>query len=331
MPSNDPAIDLSPCDGDPLPADFPSRRRVLMTASCRDCDPIPKVAEAGQVFEASGKRVQRMHNDVLVEADGYCGIWMTEIIRRLHGHHEPQEERLFHEVVSRLPAGATMFELGGYWAYYSLWLKRVVPDARTIIAEPDPVNLGVGRRNFALNGQSAVFLEEAVGTAPGSMQFRCEDGSTREVAVTSVDALMERHAVGFLDLLHADIQGAELAMLEGAAETIRRGRVRLVMVSTHHHNISGDPLTHQRCLRHLKNAGAHILCEHTIAESFSGDGLILASFDPRDADLAAVKISYNRASESLFRETEYDLAEARLARDRTRGWRLRLGWPRRAA
>ena len=130
---------------------------------------------------------------------------------------------------------------------------------------------------------------------------------------------------------HDQSHAAPADRLEGAAETIRRGRVRLVIVSTHHHNISGDPLTHQRCLRHLKNAGAHILCEHTIAESFSGDGLILASFDPRDADLAAVKISYNRASESLFRETEYDLAEARLARDRTRGWRLRLGWPRRAA
>jgi hypothetical protein len=144
---------------------------------------------------------------------------------------------------------------------------------------------------------------------------------------------MQRHGVGFLDVLHADIQGAELAMLEGAAETIRERRVRFIIVSTHHHNISGDPLTHQRCLRHLRDAGATILCEHTVAESFSGDGLILASLDPRDTDLAAVKISYNRASESLFRETEYDLAEARVARERERKrrWRLRLGWPRRAA
>ncbi len=312
----------------PLPADFPSRSRVLMTASCRDCDSIPKVDLAGEVFESPAGRVQRMHNGVLVEADGYCGAWMTEIIRRLHGHHEPQEERLFHEIIGRLPTGATMFELGGYWAYYSLWLKHAVPGARSLVVEPDPVNRGVGMRNFALNSQQAEFVAAGVGERPGTLRFRCEDGSRRSVSVVSVDALMEQHRIEFLDVLHADIQGAELAMLRGAAETIRRGRVRFLMLSTHHHSISGDPLTHQRCLSHLRDIGARILCEHTVAESFSGDGLILASFDARDAELAGVPISYNRAQNSLFREVEYDLAAARTGR-----WRRALGipWSRRAA
>jgi hypothetical protein len=110
-------------------------------------------------------------------------------------------------------------------------------------------------------------------------------------------------------LLHADIQGAELAMLEGAEATIAEGRVRWLFVSTHHHCISGDPLTHHRCLDWLRSRSAVIIDEHSVSESFSGDGLIVARFGP--GPLPAVPaISRNVPSRSLFRETEYDLADA---------------------
>ena len=87
-----------------------------MTTSCRDCDHIPKVAGAGEVVEENGQRVQIMHNGVRVIAGGYDGDWMMEIIRRLKGHHEPQEELVFHEILKTLPEQATMIELGGYWS-----------------------------------------------------------------------------------------------------------------------------------------------------------------------------------------------------------------------
>ncbi len=55
------------------------------------------------------------------------------------------------------------------------------------------------------------------------------------------------------------------------------------------------------------------MAEHTVAESYSGDGMIAASFDRRDADLR-VPISYARAGESLFGEPLDDLAAAERAR-----------------
>ena len=89
---------------------------------CRDTDPIPKVRRAGHVvLLTDSRRVQIMHNGVQVVADGYYGAWMTKLIELCSGHHEPQEERIFHEVVSRLPPGGTMLEVGGFWAYYSIW------------------------------------------------------------------------------------------------------------------------------------------------------------------------------------------------------------------
>ena len=70
-----------------------------MTVGCRDADSIPKAAGAGEIFEVEGQRLQLMQEGTLVKADGYCGPWMTEIIRRLRGYHELQEELPFNHLL----------------------------------------------------------------------------------------------------------------------------------------------------------------------------------------------------------------------------------------
>ena len=105
--------------------------------------------------------------------------------------------------------------------------------------------------------------------------FECEsDGQRRPVSTEGLASLLDRFRLDHLDLLFADVQGAEWPLLDGARGLLADGRVRFLVVSTHHHVISGDPLTHQRCLDLLRELGAHIVTEHTVAESFSGDGLI---------------------------------------------------------
>ncbi len=145
---------------------------------------------------------------------------MTEVIRRLRGHHEPREETAFHAAVERLraerPAAPVMVELGSFWAYYSLWFHRALPGARLVLVEPDLAHLVVGRRNAE------------------------SDGIEREVELVSVDGLVEREGLERIDLLLCDTQGAELATLEGARGALHDGLIRFLVVSTHHHSISGD-------------------------------------------------------------------------------------------
>ena len=63
-------------------------------------------------------------------------------------------------------------------------------------------------------------------------------------------------------------------MLLGCAGALAQRRIRILILSTHHHAVSGDPLTHQRCLRILLDAGAaSLVAEHSVSESCSGDGL----------------------------------------------------------
>jgi hypothetical protein len=104
-----------------------------------------------------------------------------------------------------------------------------------------------------------------------------------------------------IELLHCDAQGIEYDLIRSMKEAIAAKRVRFLMLSTHHHTISGSRDTHEDCLALLKELGATIHAEHSLDESFSGDGLILASFFPEDRGLQFPAISRNVAERSLFK------------------------------
>ncbi|RYV51365.1 FkbM family methyltransferase [Pengzhenrongella frigida] len=288
--------------------------RVLLTISCHDADDLPKVDGAGEVFELDGTTVQRMHNGVLIREGCYFGPWMTEIIRSLRGHHEPQEEVVFHELLERLVAtepDAAMVELGSFWAYYSMWFHQRTHGNRVVDLEPDPTYLEIGRRNLALNAMTATFVHGAVGDSPGQpTTFVAEStGEPIEVVQYDLGSLMLETGLARVGLLMVDIQGFETVLIERAAELFTAGAVRFMIVSTHHHQISGSALTHQHVLERLLALGAHVIAEHTVGESYSGDGLIAVSFDDRDRDMS-VSVSHARAKESLFGELEVDLQSA---------------------
>ena len=299
------------------PATFSEQERVAMATRCRDCDPVPKVVDAGEVFElGDGRSFQLMHNGLKVVAGGYYGQWMLDLIRLCRGHHESQEERMFHEVVGRLPSDGRMIELGGYWSYYSLWFLKDHPGRQAVVIEPEPYNLEVGMANAELNGLNPTFKPGFAGaTYEPSMRFMCERSGETDLPCYSVQHLMAEQGWDHLTLLHADVQGAETEVLESCRDLFLQRRVDWVFVSTHAHQISGDPLTHQRCLAILRECGATIEAEHDVHESFSGDGLIVARFGPAPDGWTPVEISHNRASKSLFRHLAYDLADQMAANE----------------
>src|SRR4051794_10510759 len=94
------------------------QRRIELTTAVRDTDALPKVPNAGTIETRNGTRVQVMHNGLVVEEGGYFGPWITEIIKRLRGHHEPQGELAFAAAGARLKTGTPtpgMGELGRCW------------------------------------------------------------------------------------------------------------------------------------------------------------------------------------------------------------------------
>ena len=286
--------------GTPAVHSAAERTRIAFTRSCRDTDPLPKVPDAGAVMHRDGVAVQVMHEGTLVLADRYCGPWVTELIRDLRGHHEPQEELIFHHLVRHARPGSLIVELGCWWAYYTNWYLGAVPGAEAVCVEADPGNLEVGRANLALNGRQAEFHNAALGgeylprvsfpTGPGNIPA--------EIEMLDMPALAARLRGRPVEMLHMDMQGAELPFLR----SLRRAdvAVRFVMVSTHHKSITGSSATHDDCCAELRSQGAVILAEHGVLESYSGDGLVAASFDPRDAAIELPEMSRHRGANPLW-------------------------------
>lgn len=280
-------------------------QRTLMTISCRDCDLIPKVPDAGRALEFQGERVQIMHNGIKVIYGGYYGDWMAHVIRGLCGHHEPQEELIFHTLLRYVRNGSLMVELGAYWAYYTQWYLRDIPDSVAVCVEPDANYLAIGKRNSALNAtaQRVRFVNAWVGGDRSARHSARTESSAEFVHLPMLNcaALLGYCDERRIELLHMDIQGAELPFLRSIDRKTALSRLRFVMASTHHSSISGSKSTHLDCVETLRELGATILVEHDVVESFSGDGLILASTMPEDRDLWFPSISRNRAETSLFK------------------------------
>ena len=300
---------------DVLPA---VRQRVQMTVSCRDADSVPKVPNAGQVVETPGGLVQIMHDGSRVMAGGYHGDWMIEVIRSLRGHHEPQEELLFHHLLGHVRPGTLVVELGCFWAYYTNWYLGAVPGSRAVCVEPNVGNLEVGRRNIALNGRTAEFINALVGEAsrPGAPGLESLD----------MNALLDRIDSSPVEVLHMDVQGAELPFIRSMPRAVEAGLVRFVVVSTHGEAISGSATTHEDCIRELEACGGTILAEHDVAESYSGDGLIVACFQSQDRGIRLPEVSRNHPGQAA--------AETLLPVGRTDGltsvqWLRGIQWLRR--
>ncbi len=222
--------------------------------SCRDADDLPRVENAGG-FEKleNGMEVQIMHNGIRILKDAYRGKMVTDMTHFLRGVHEPQEEKVFAEVLPYVPRGGTMVEFGSNWAFYSLWFNKDVPDAKNFCIEPDLNSLQVGINNFMLNNAFAIFLQAGVkcttnqdyaqptfgknhilmpfhGAFDGNGKTR---GPRRAIRTINVDELMNEFEIPFIDLLHIDIQLAEIDLLKNSPKSFTDKKVGYVFVSTH--------------------------------------------------------------------------------------------------
>ncbi len=128
-------------------------------------------------------------------------------------------------------------------------------------------------------------------------------GQVVGIPVFDMESVLSKCCDRHIELLHMDIQGAELPFILSMQNAVKNQLVRFIMVSTHHSSISGSKTTHVDCLEAIRELGGNILVEHDVIESFSGDGLILASFMAVDRLLFFPEISRNKAECSLFKSS----------------------------
>ncbi len=236
------------------------QERARLVRQSPDWQGLPRAPHAGQVRGLS----QIMHNGLRVRLGCYYGWGCVPLFYKTKGIHEPQEEIAFAAVLPCLPPGAVMLELGSYWAFYSMWFAQRVPGARNFLVEPDTHCMKMGRDNFARNNFTGHFTQAFVS--------RTSNPTRGGVPQLTVDAFCATHSLERIHLLHADIQGYELEMLEGARCTLGEDRVDFLFLSTH-----SEPL-HAACRAHL---AAHtrlgVILDVPPAQSYSVDGILVAA------------------------------------------------------
>jgi hypothetical protein len=233
-------------------ADLPGRFREIISDPLNIAikrDPLAGMVTGNNVF---------LHNGLQVAKQGalaYCGSF-SDVLVFNRGVHEPLEEFVFQQVINQLPSAPIMLELGSYWAHYSMWLKKTHADASVYMVEPNDSNMVCGKHNFNINNLSGTWISEFVGHNAFSVdRFFAEFTDVKK-----------------LDILHSDIQGYEVEMLDGAKSSLDAQLIDYVFVSTHSQEI------HLKVVEQLKlqQYVVEISSDYDF-ETTSFDGFVFAS------------------------------------------------------
>ena len=180
----------------------------------------------------------------------------SEILQLNKGVHEPAEERMFAEVLKYIPDGGTIIELGSYWAFYSMWFYKEVANARVYCIEPNENSINLGIHNCKINHVNANFTKGAIGNGKSNINIK---------------NFLKEKDIEFTDILHSDIQGSELIMLENVATLLDDRKIRYLFISTHSQEL------HYSCLELLQRHDYRIIANADVEnETFCFDGIIVS-------------------------------------------------------
>ncbi len=199
------------------------------------------------------------------------------------GSYEAQETEL---VRTLLGPGDTFVDVGAHWGYFSLLAADLVgAEGRVLSIEADPRIFRTLSRNAALNGLPQ--LEVVHLAAAGSEGTITLDGYEEEgdnwgiskiaaanhmldgknsfqVRARAVDDMLDERAVGRVDLLKMDIEGAEDFALDGMQRGIRDGRYQRILLELHPAELAQHGKSAAGVLTRLRAAGYRgWLIDHT--------------------------------------------------------------------
>ena len=166
------------------------------------------------------------------------------------------EAELWAAIERRLPRGGTFVDVGAHIGYHSLKAAARVGEAGCVVAiEANPRTFAQLEENVRASGAAVTLLHAACldretevelysaarRNTGGSSVCRANAGregdiqQTDVVAANSLDALLRQVGVDRVDVMKIDVEGAELQVLRGAAETLDRFRPAIVVEFMEHH------------------------------------------------------------------------------------------------
>jgi FkbM family methyltransferase len=158
-------------------------------------------------------------------------------------HSVEKERDLLARFVGDLRGDDVVWDVGANLGVYGAVAGRVVDEV--VAVEPYPPTVDRLRQNLARNGVDGEVLGIALGGEGGAVELGIERadvgtqtpavgadyGETVTVPQKTGDQLIREHGVSVPTVLKVDVEGGEMAVLEGLAETL--ASVRLIYVECH--------------------------------------------------------------------------------------------------
>lgn len=187
-----------------------------------------------------------------------------------------REEGFMHLINDTVKPGQIAFELGGNIGYVTLLLAKLVgPTGKVIVAEPDPTNIEVLKKNIEMNGYKNVEIHQvAISNKSGEMTFYRSKASNlggmtpaacRSEAITvraeSVDSLCPLDICP--NFYKMDIEGHEVEALAGMLETLKRSPLPVQILMETHPFAYDENHSLEKIFRHLLDIGFH--CKYILS------------------------------------------------------------------
>jgi FkbM family methyltransferase len=210
--------------------DFPLRRELLVDHHNLPAARLRKLSDL--LIPAQGEdavEVVDVGNDLRLQLD------LTVLAQRAIAYRLSDESELA-LLATLLRAGDVVLDVGANVGLYTLVASRLVGDLGLVHAfEPAPATADVLQHNLDLNAiRNVVVHRTAVASSSGRATLRLpvpgEPGLATivggagtvvaEVSTLRLDEFLRAHSLESVALLKVDVEGAELAVLEGAGELL---------------------------------------------------------------------------------------------------------------
>jgi len=139
--------------------------------------------------------------------------------------------------------GDIVFDIGAYVGDTALWFSKAVgPQGKVYAFEPEPFNFEKLKVNLEQNRVTNVIpMQLAVSDKEGEMRvagggsssIMTQAGSGTSVKVTTIDEFVQANKLPQVDFIKMDVEGHELNVLKGAAETIKTFEPSLALSAYH--------------------------------------------------------------------------------------------------
>jgi FkbM family methyltransferase len=217
------------------------------------------------------RHVRLEHYEMLVLANEDVGRQLLTL-----GSFERDETAFFQHLIQ---PNDICIDIGGNVGFFSMVMALAASSGAVHVFEPIPLNAAIIRTNAELNNFRNVFVNTAaVGELASTAQFsistdsafsslkasgRKAEAATIEVPIWALDDYLEDKAIGKVNVMKIDVEGAEGLVITGATKLLsdHARRPDVIMIELFDANLRAFETSVMECIDRMAGFGygAHVL------------------------------------------------------------------------